>query len=82
MREEAAGRRRRRAGHRSSGRCNNKMQYEKVMALVEDARKNGARGRRRRAAGAARLFHPPTIVRDAQEGSKLVDEEQFGPALP
>ena len=27
-------------------------------------------------------FIRPTIVRDIKEGSKLVDEEQFGPVLP
>ena len=27
-------------------------------------------------------FIKPTIVRDIEEGSRLVDEEQFGPGLP
>jgi len=27
-------------------------------------------------------FIEPTIVRDIKEGSRLVDEEQFGPVLP
>jgi acyl-CoA reductase-like NAD-dependent aldehyde dehydrogenase len=29
-----------------------------------------------------RDFIQPTIVRDIKEGSRLVDEEQFGPVLP
>ena len=28
------------------------------------------------------FFIKPTIVRDIEEGSRLVDEEQFGPVLP
>lgn len=27
-------------------------------------------------------FYPPTIVADARDGMRLVDDEQFGPALP
>mgnify|MGYP003646646900 CR=1 FL=1 len=27
-------------------------------------------------------FYPPTIIADVKEGVKIVDEEQFGPALP
>src|SRR5262245_24374693 len=65
------------------GPINNKMQLERVMSLVDDARKNGATV----AAGGTRLegsgyFYPPTIVTGAHEGMRLVDEEQFGMALP
>jgi len=28
------------------------------------------------------LFFPPTIIADLEDGVALVDEEQFGPALP
>src|ERR1700748_1526008 len=64
------------------GPLQNKMQYEKVKAFLEDARKNG-----KVVAGGAAMDRPgyfiePTIVRDIQEGSRLVDEEQFGPVLP
>ncbi|WP_316229467.1 aldehyde dehydrogenase family protein [Bradyrhizobium sp. SZCCHNR1070] len=60
----------------------NKMQYEKVKTFLEDAHKNG-----KVIAGGAAMDRPgyfiePTIVRDIKEGSKLVDEEQFGPVLP
>ncbi|HEV7731645.1 MAG TPA: aldehyde dehydrogenase family protein [Candidatus Binatia bacterium] len=65
------------------GPINNKMQLERVMGLVEDAKKNGGTVR----AGGVRLegsgyFYPPTIVTDVGEGVRLVDEEQFGTALP
>ncbi|WP_316196155.1 MULTISPECIES: aldehyde dehydrogenase family protein [unclassified Bradyrhizobium] len=64
------------------GPLQNKMQYEKVKAFLEDAHKNG-----KVIAGGAAMDRPgyfiePTIVRDIKEGSKLVDEEQFGPVLP
>jgi len=65
------------------GPINNKMQFEKVVGLVDDARQHGARV----VAGGAPLsrpgyFYPPTIVTDARAGLRLVDEEQFGTALP
>jgi len=64
------------------GPLQNKMQYEKVKAFLDDAHKNG-----KVIAGGAAMDRPgyfiaPTIVRDIAEGSKLVDEEQFGPVLP
>ncbi|CCE02377.1 aldehyde dehydrogenase family protein [Bradyrhizobium sp. STM 3809] len=64
------------------GPLQNKMQYEKVKVFLDDAHKNG-----KVIAGGAAMDRPgyfiePTIVRDIQEGSKLVDEEQFGPVLP
>ena len=65
------------------GPINNQMQLGKVMDLVDDARKNGARietgGQRLEGSG---YFYPPTIVTGAREGMRLVDEEQFGTALP
>ncbi|HVM96710.1 MAG TPA: aldehyde dehydrogenase family protein [Candidatus Acidoferrales bacterium] len=65
------------------GPINNEMQLNKVVGLVEDARKNGANvetgGRRLESSG---YFYPPTIVTGAHEGMRLVDEEQFGTALP
>lgn len=65
------------------GPINNQMQFEKVMGLVDDARKNGGTVE----SGGARLdspgyFYPPTIVTGAHAGMRLVDEEQFGTALP
>lgn len=65
------------------GPINNKMQFDKLVGLVEDARQHGARI----AVGGQALdrpgyFYPPTIVTDAHAGLRLVDEEQFGTALP
>lgn len=65
------------------GPLNNEPQLRRVGELVADARARGARI----AAGGERLgeqgyFFAPTIVADIADGSRLVDEEQFGPALP
>jgi acyl-CoA reductase-like NAD-dependent aldehyde dehydrogenase len=64
------------------GPLQNKMQYDKVQEIIEDAKKHGtviAGGDRVEGAG---YFIRPTLVRDIKEGSRLVDEEQFGPVLP
>ena len=65
------------------GPIQNKMQYEKVVDLVEDAKRNGARvlcgGEAPEGPG---FFYPVTIVADATDGMRIVDEEQFGPVLP
>lgn len=58
-------------------------QFERIGALVDDAVAHGARV----AAGGAPLDRPgfyyaPTIVTGVAAGVRLVDEEQFGPALP
>lgn len=64
------------------GPIQNKMQFEKVKALLEDARQRG-----KVLAGGEPLdrpgyFIPPTIVRDLDDDAPLVREEQFGPVLP
>jgi acyl-CoA reductase-like NAD-dependent aldehyde dehydrogenase len=66
------------------GPINNKMQYDKVMELLADTRKQSGV---RIAAGGQALDRPgyflaPTIVADIAEGTRLVDEEPFGPILP
>jgi len=64
------------------GPLQNKMQYDKVLELIEDSRREGniiAGGNKPDRAG---YFIRPTIVRDITDGSRLVDEEQFGPVLP
>jgi len=64
------------------GPLQNKMQYDKVKDLIEDARKDGeiiAGGTTPDQKG---YFIRPTIVRDISDGARLVDEEQFGPVLP
>jgi acyl-CoA reductase-like NAD-dependent aldehyde dehydrogenase len=64
------------------GPIQNKTQYDRVMGIIESARKDGkiiAGGERQ---GDKGYFIRPTIVRDITDGSRLVDEEQFGPVLP
>ncbi|WP_332769192.1 aldehyde dehydrogenase family protein [Phenylobacterium sp.] len=64
------------------GPLQNKAQYEKVKGFLEDARADG----RIIAGGVVEdrpgYFIRPTIVRDITDGTRLVDEEQFGPILP
>lgn len=64
------------------GPIQNKMQFDKVKALLDDARRCGTV-----LAGGVPLerpgyFIPPTIVRDLDDDAPLVREEQFGPVLP
>ncbi|GAA0709325.1 aldehyde dehydrogenase family protein [Vreelandella titanicae] len=64
------------------GPIQNREQYEKLKALIEESRWDGeiiAGGDCPQRPG---YFINPTIVRDIAEGSRLVDEEQFGPVLP
>ncbi|SFU08884.1 aldehyde dehydrogenase family protein [Paraburkholderia aspalathi] len=65
------------------GPINNKPQFERVSSLVADALADGALA----AAGGHAMDRPgyffePTILHGAREGMRIVDEEQFGPALP
>jgi acyl-CoA reductase-like NAD-dependent aldehyde dehydrogenase len=64
------------------GPLQNRMQYEKVKAFLDDARKNGTIIAGGEVIDRPGFFVRPTIVRDITEGSRLVDEEQFGPVLP
>jgi acyl-CoA reductase-like NAD-dependent aldehyde dehydrogenase len=64
------------------GPLQNKMQYEKVKGYLEDARANGTIVAGGDAPDRPGYFIRPTIVRDIAEGTRLVDEEQFGPILP
>jgi len=64
------------------GPLQNKVQFERVKALIEESRKDG-----RIIAGGTPLDGPgffirPTIVRDIPDTARLVREEQFGPVLP
>ncbi len=65
------------------GPLQNKAQLDIVRDLAEDARANGGRllsgGRVREGSG---YFYEPTIVAGLSNGSRVVDEEQFGPILP
>ncbi len=65
------------------GPINNAPQHRRVTDLVDDAKANGARVR---AGGGPRggpgYFFEPTILTDVGDETRLVAEEQFGPALP
>jgi len=66
------------------GPIQNRMQYDKVARLVEDAKAKGGRvlmGGNPTKDGKG-LFYPLTLIADLDNGIPLVDEEQFGPALP
>jgi acyl-CoA reductase-like NAD-dependent aldehyde dehydrogenase len=65
------------------GPINNAMQLDKLIDLVEDAKRAGGviHSGGERTAGRG-YFYPPTIVTDIGHGTRLVDEEQFGTALP
>ncbi|MFI8089477.1 aldehyde dehydrogenase family protein [Streptomyces sp. NPDC086080] len=58
-------------------------QFERVSELVADAVAGGARvvagGKPVDGAG---YFFEPTVFADVAEGTRIVDEEQFGPAIP
>ena len=64
------------------GPLNNKMQFDKVKELIEEAKIDGNVIAGGEVPDQAGYFIRPTIVRDIEEGSRLVDEEQFGPVLP
>jgi acyl-CoA reductase-like NAD-dependent aldehyde dehydrogenase len=65
------------------GPINNRMQFERVAELVEDARRQGAKVLAGGGPlGKAGLFFAPTVLGEISDGTRIVDEEQFGPALP
>jgi acyl-CoA reductase-like NAD-dependent aldehyde dehydrogenase len=65
------------------GPVQNKMQYDKVVGLIEDTKKAGGKflagGE---IPGGPGYFLPPTLVTDIADDSRLVQEEQFGPIVP
>jgi acyl-CoA reductase-like NAD-dependent aldehyde dehydrogenase len=65
------------------GPIQNKMQYDKVVSLVESAKQQGGTivcgGAPK---GGPGYFYPLTLVTGLKDGDRLVDEEQFGPVLP
>lgn len=65
------------------GPINNAPQFQRVCELAADALSNGAKA----ATGGkpidrAGYFFEPTILTGAVDGTRIVDEEQFGPVLP
>ena len=65
------------------GPLQNKMQYDKVVDLIGDTKRAGARflsgGE---IPGGPGYFIPPTLVTDIADDGRLVTEEQFGPIVP
>jgi acyl-CoA reductase-like NAD-dependent aldehyde dehydrogenase len=65
------------------GPINNEPQYERVKELVADAISQGARAvTGGKAMDGPGYFFEPTILAGLADGTRIVDEEQFGPALP
>jgi acyl-CoA reductase-like NAD-dependent aldehyde dehydrogenase len=65
------------------GPINNAPQFERVKELVADALAHGARATvGGKAMDRPGYFFEPTILTDISDGTRIVDEEQFGPALP
>lgn len=64
------------------GPLQNKTQFEKVKGFLADAHASGKVVAGGVADDGPGYFVRPTIVRDIQDGARLVDEEQFGPILP
>ncbi|MDO6823050.1 aldehyde dehydrogenase family protein [Marinobacter sp. 1_MG-2023] len=64
------------------GPLQNKMQFEKVRNLVSDARSADCDVREFGEVPEQGYFLPITLVGNIMDGQRLVDEEQFGPALP
>jgi acyl-CoA reductase-like NAD-dependent aldehyde dehydrogenase len=66
------------------GPVQNKKQFDIVSGLVEDAKSRGGRviTGGQAATELGELFYPITLIADLKDGDPLVDEEQFGPALP
>jgi len=64
------------------GPLQNRMQYEKVKSLIASAKAEGGT-----VIGGDTLDRPgyflrPAVVKNVKEGSRIVDEEQFGPVIP
>ncbi|WP_447912292.1 aldehyde dehydrogenase family protein [Microbacterium phyllosphaerae] len=66
------------------GPLQNRAQFDIVSRLVEEAKSRGARvvTGGEAAPELGELFYRPTIVADIDNDAALVQEEQFGPALP
>jgi acyl-CoA reductase-like NAD-dependent aldehyde dehydrogenase len=64
------------------GPLQNKMQYEKVKAIVEDARAQGKVIAGGEPVAGPGFFIRPTIVSGLPDSARLVCEEQFGPVMP
>jgi acyl-CoA reductase-like NAD-dependent aldehyde dehydrogenase len=64
------------------GPIQNKAQFEKLLALIEETRAEGTIVAGGEPVPGDGYFIAPTIVRDLPDDARLVREEQFGPVLP
>lgn len=64
------------------GPVQNRAQYEKLNALIEESREQGTIIAGGDSPDGPGYFINPTIVRDIADDARLVTEEQFGPVLP
>ena len=64
------------------GPIQNKAQFEKLLALIEETRSEGTIVAGGEPIPGDGYFIAPTIVRDLPDDARLVREEQFGPVLP
>jgi acyl-CoA reductase-like NAD-dependent aldehyde dehydrogenase len=64
------------------GPIQNRRQYERVVQLLEDAKAQGLTLHQGGDVPASGYFIPITIVDNPPEGSRVVQEEAFGPILP
>jgi acyl-CoA reductase-like NAD-dependent aldehyde dehydrogenase len=64
------------------GPVQNKAQFDKVVSYIEDAQANGTIIAGGEVPDRTGYFLPLTVVRDIEDGTRVVDEEPFGPILP
>jgi acyl-CoA reductase-like NAD-dependent aldehyde dehydrogenase len=64
------------------GPMQNKIQYDKVVAFIDEALTQGAVVAGGQPVPGPGYFIAPTIIRDLPDNARLVREEQFGPVLP
>jgi acyl-CoA reductase-like NAD-dependent aldehyde dehydrogenase len=64
------------------GPLQNNAQFERVSELLADATSNGRIVAQGQVPDGAGYFVPATLIADVSNGSRIVDEEQFGPILP
>jgi len=64
------------------GPVQNRMQYDKVRALIDDAKERGTVIAGGDVPDRKGFFIPPTVIADLDDDAPLVREEQFGPVLP
>ncbi|MEQ1930646.1 MAG: aldehyde dehydrogenase family protein [Parvularculaceae bacterium] len=64
------------------GPLQNKAQYDKVRSLLDSARKQGGTVIGGETLDRPGYFLRPAIVKNVKEGTRIVDEEQFGPIAP